>query len=78
MYVCICKGLTEACVQEVAWKGSTTAEALIDALDLADDTCCGRCVHDIQEFVAIAHEATQLDPMMPEWNEYPKSPSLWS
>jgi bacterioferritin-associated ferredoxin len=54
MYVCLCKGLTDSDVKDIARAGHTTAEALIGALGLEDPECCGRCALDIDDFVALA------------------------
>ena len=54
MYVCLCKGVTESEVRRVACSGTTTAEALIVALGLKDEECCGRCAEDIEDLVALA------------------------
>ena len=54
MYLCLCKGVTEAAVQELARFGTTEPEALIAALGLEDPECCGRCAVEIEEFVAVA------------------------
>ncbi|HEY7066029.1 MAG TPA: (2Fe-2S)-binding protein [Chloroflexota bacterium] len=54
MYLCLCKGVTEADVVRVARAGITTAEGLIVALGLRDPECCGRCAEEIEEFVALA------------------------
>jgi bacterioferritin-associated ferredoxin len=71
MYVCLCKGVTEARVRQVASAGSTTAETLIDALGLADKQCCGRCARNIQKLVVIAEEATRPARLVPERSHAP-------
>ena len=54
MYLCLCKGVTAKDVKRLAWSGITTADALIAALGLADADCCGRCLLEIDDFVALA------------------------
>jgi bacterioferritin-associated ferredoxin len=66
MYVCLCKGLTESRVRQVAGTGGTTAERLIEALGLADEACCGRCARNIAKLVAIVQEASPPAPTVPD------------
>ena len=54
MYLCLCKGLTEADVKRQARDGSRCVEALIVDLGLEDDDCCGRCAVDTCEFELVA------------------------
>jgi bacterioferritin-associated ferredoxin len=54
MYLCLCKGVTEAQVHQVARAGITEGEALIAALGLDDAVCCGRCALEIEDFVTVA------------------------
>jgi bacterioferritin-associated ferredoxin len=54
VYLCLCKGLTEADVKRQARCGSRGVEALIADLGLEDDDCCGRCAMDACEFESIA------------------------
>ena len=54
MYLCLCKGVTESDVKRQARSGTTTASELIATLGLEDDECCGRCVLEIDQFVAVA------------------------
>ena len=67
MYLCLCKGITESDLKSLARYGMTTAEALrpealIATLGLADGDCCGRCVLEIEEFVAVvAREWVRID-----------------
>ena len=51
MYVCVCKGISEARVQRLGAAGHVAAEPLINALGLRDADCCGRCELEIDEFV---------------------------
>ena len=53
MYVCLCKGLTETDVQNLAQEGTLGPEGLITALRLDDEDCCGRCARNIHELVTI-------------------------
>jgi len=59
MYVCLCKAVTESDVREAGRAGATTATALIGALGLDSDECCGLCILDMDRFVALA---AQPDP----------------
>jgi bacterioferritin-associated ferredoxin len=54
MYMCLCKGLTDHDVRQAAASGADTAEELIKTFGLHDSVCCGRCVRNIHEYVAIA------------------------
>ena len=54
MYVCLCRGLTESDVRQVALAGMVAAESLFDAFGLEDEECCGRCAKNIHELVSIA------------------------
>lgn len=58
MYVCLCKGLTESDVRKVivteqlAEKNET--DRLAQRLGLDDDDCCGRCVKNIRQLMALS------------------------
>jgi bacterioferritin-associated ferredoxin len=54
MYVCLCKGLTEADVRCAARSGCVAPESLIARLGLEDDDCCGRCAREIDAIVVLA------------------------
>ncbi|HLI25742.1 MAG TPA: hypothetical protein VKZ60_01640 [Chloroflexota bacterium] len=54
MYVCLCKGLTEADVQRAAQRCAWRAEELRSVLELDDDYCCGRCAATMDELLACA------------------------
>jgi bacterioferritin-associated ferredoxin len=54
MYVCLCKAITESDVRQAGRSGATTAAALIGALGLDSDECCGLCILDMDRFVALA------------------------
>ena len=48
MYICLCKGLTETAVRQVAaTEGSSSPQALLEAIGWDDGTCCGRCASSI-------------------------------
>ena len=57
MYVCLCKGLTEADVERVVHGNQLGPEGLIRALKLDDDDCCGRCVKNVHELIALASKS---------------------
>jgi bacterioferritin-associated ferredoxin len=62
VYMCLCKGLTKSDVQRMTAAVPLDAPALIDALGLDDEVCCGRCVLDIDEFAAVAAPAPCAAP----------------
>ena len=64
MYVCLCKGIKEADVQELGRAGVTCPKILASTLGIDDkDNCCGRCLSNISDFVAIASKhCTQQCP----------------
>jgi bacterioferritin-associated ferredoxin len=69
MYVCLCKGLTESDVQQVARAGKVCPETLKTCFGLDDEDCCGRCAKNIHELLAIANDASTLTralPMQPQ------------
>jgi len=57
MFLCLCKGITEAEVQELGRQGILGAAELIDILELDDELCCGRCALEIHEFQEVAQAA---------------------
>jgi bacterioferritin-associated ferredoxin len=63
MFLCLCKGITEAEVQQVGRQGILAASDLIDILELDDELCCGRCALEIEEFQAVAQSAWTPPPM---------------
>jgi bacterioferritin-associated ferredoxin len=63
VYLCLCKGLTEADVKRQARGGSRCVEALIAGLGLEDDDCCGRCAMDTCEFESVAASEWELLPV---------------
>lgn len=56
MFACVCRGVNESQVKEAGRAGITSPEALIAALALDDEACCGRCAEEIEEFVELALE----------------------
>jgi bacterioferritin-associated ferredoxin len=54
MYVCLCKGLTEADIQRAAQSGMPDSDSLTRTLGLEDEDCCGRCIRDIHQLMSIA------------------------
>jgi len=54
MYICLCKGITESQVQKLGQAGFIAAEELISMLGIDDDGCCGRCIGNIDLFLALA------------------------
>ena len=56
MYACICRAITEADVRRAGRAGVTSPEDLIALFGLRDRSCCGRCVRQIDRFVALAAE----------------------
>jgi bacterioferritin-associated ferredoxin len=49
MYICLCKGLTETAVRNVANTQGATPQALLEAIGWDDGTCCGRCASGIDK-----------------------------
>ena len=62
MYICLCRGITEAQARELWRQGFTSAEALIEHLRLRDDEACGYCERHIDEFMAIAEGRPEPEP----------------
>lgn len=54
MYICLCKGITEADVREAGRAGIVTPCQLKSKFGLKQQGCCGRCAKNIHEFVEIA------------------------
>jgi bacterioferritin-associated ferredoxin len=54
VYVCVCRGLTESEVRRVAATVEPTPSALISALGLDHEECCGRCATNIRAILYIA------------------------
>ena len=60
MFVCVCKGIKESDVQELGQRGVVCPKALAAQLEIDDeDNCCGRCLNNINDFVAIASKASR-------------------
>ncbi len=57
MYLCICKGLTESHVRRVALDVEGNPEALVAALGLEDEDCCGRCANKSCSLASMARDA---------------------
>ncbi len=51
MYVCLCKGLTEADIQRAVGQEGRTSDTVIAALGLDDEAACGRCLRDIDDLL---------------------------
>ena len=51
MYVCLCKGLTEADIQRAVGQDGRISAKAIAALGLDDEAACGRCLHDIDDLL---------------------------
>ena len=57
MYICICKGIKESDVRDLARAGITCPKKLTRSLELNDkENCCGRCIKNICRFVDLAKE----------------------
>jgi bacterioferritin-associated ferredoxin len=61
MYLCLCKGISDADVRQAARAGHVTAEALIAVLGLRDEECCGNCVENIEDFLAVAQTVEETE-----------------
>jgi len=58
MFVCVCKGIKESDVRELGQCGIVCPNNLASRLQIDDeDNCCGRCLNNINDFVAIATDA---------------------
>ena len=72
MYVCLCRGLTQAEVDRVSRAGSTTTAALRRGLSLNAEDCCGCCALAADELLAlVVWEDTMLKVSQhrPAWRE---------
>ena len=54
MYVCLCRGVTEAQINAAGSAGVRSAEALIGYFRWDEPDCCGFCARHILDIVAIA------------------------
>ncbi len=52
MYVCLCKGLTEADIERAVGQEGRNSATVVAALGLDDEAACGRCLHDIDDLLA--------------------------
>jgi bacterioferritin-associated ferredoxin len=59
VYICLCKGISEAHIRELGLAGICSPDALAKALGLEEEGVCGRCIRNIEALVALAtREAT--------------------
>jgi bacterioferritin-associated ferredoxin len=63
MYLCLCKGIRECDLKEVARGRCLAAQHLIRTFGLDDDECCGRCAENVQQWVAIARAQPEQKPL---------------
>ena len=61
MFACICRRVTEADVRRAGVQGTVASEALVIALGLDDEMCCGRCLKRVDEFVELARSGATED-----------------
>ncbi|HLF86239.1 MAG TPA: (2Fe-2S)-binding protein [Nitrospiria bacterium] len=54
MYVCLCKGITDSRVRELADSGLVCQDELASRLGINEEGCCGRCLRDIQSLAVLA------------------------
>jgi bacterioferritin-associated ferredoxin len=54
MFACICRRVTEADVCQAGVRGFVASDALVMALGLDEEGCCGRCLARVDEFVELA------------------------
>ncbi|MGH7255810.1 MAG: (2Fe-2S)-binding protein [Nitrospirales bacterium] len=65
MYLCLCRGINEARVRELGSAGVVTPCRLAAELRIKERDCCGRCLRDIDQFVAVAVSAYQQQTLPP-------------
>jgi bacterioferritin-associated ferredoxin len=59
VYICLCKGISEAQVRELGLAGICSPDALAKTLGLEEEGVCGRCIRNMEALVALAtREAT--------------------
>ena len=58
MYVCLCKGLTEADIRRMAPKRELCPETFRACFGFDDEECCGRCAENLPDLIAIAKGAS--------------------
>jgi bacterioferritin-associated ferredoxin len=61
MFACICRRVTEADVCRAGVQGALASEALVMALGLDHEKCCGRCLARVDEFVELACRAAAAE-----------------
>lgn len=71
MYLCLCRGINEARVQELGRAGMVTPCQLAQELRIKERDCCGRCLRDIDQFVAVAAQAYQRQTPSPSCGDRP-------
>ncbi len=54
MYVCLCRGITEGRVKQMGREGVVCPKVLACTLGIDEPGCCGRCLKNIEELVALA------------------------
>jgi len=55
MFICVCKGIKESDVRTLGRAGVTCPRQLASTLGIDDkNSCCGRCIKNVSNFVAIA------------------------
>lgn len=54
MYVCLCKGITDSRVRELAGSDQVRHDELASRLGINEEGCCGRCLRDIQSLVVFS------------------------
>jgi len=50
MYICLCRGITEAQFQDMVARQAGSCERVKREMGL-DDTCCGRCEAQMEELI---------------------------
>jgi len=64
MYLCLCKGITDADVRDAGRAGIVMPCQIKAKFGLKDSGCCGRCSKNIQTFVELAkNEHCLLNPV---------------
>ena len=65
MYVCLCKGITDAQIQRELEKPDVSPGSIIKALGL-DLDCCGMCSENITDLINVSENSTSLQPLSKE------------
>jgi bacterioferritin-associated ferredoxin len=60
VYICLCKGISEAKIRELGLAGICSPDALARALGLEDEGVCGRCIRNIEALTALATREAAL------------------